>query len=115
LPTVNKKLTGKEKLKNPADFKRVSKKGRRYSSDNLNLSVLKVGDKTEKTRIGITIPNRVEKSAVKRNKTRRLIREFFRLNKDKFTAGTDYSFYVRKNVFTNYLTMEKELKKLLKF
>lgn len=108
---MSKNITSEEKIKKPADFKFIAKKGKRYSTKNLTVNILK--KKSQKPRLGITIPNRVEKSAVKRNKTRRLIREFFRLNKNLFKSDSDYSFYVRKNVFVSYEEIKKETLDLL--
>ncbi len=99
-------------MKKPADFKSAGRGGKKYSTANLTVNILK--KQSQKPRLGITIPNRVEKSAVKRNKTRRLIREFFRLNKNLFKTDRDYSFYVRKNVFSSYLEIKKEMTSLLK-
>lgn len=109
---MSNKLTSLEKIKKPTDFKKVGKSGKKYSTENLAVNILK--KETIETRLGITIPNRVEKSAVRRNKTRRLIREFFRLNREDFKEGFDYSFYIRKNPFNSYREIEGELKTLLK-
>lgn len=112
---MSNKLTSLEKIKKPTDFKKVGRSGKKYSTENLAVNILKKETKKQKeTRLGITIPNRVEKSAVRRNKTRRLIREFFRLNKEVFKEGFDYSFYIRKNPFNSYREIEGELKTLLK-
>ena len=109
---MSNKLTSLEKIKKPTDYKKVGRSGKKYSTENLAVNILK--KETKETRLGITIPNRVEKSAVKRNKTRRFIREFFRLNIENFKEGFDYSFYVRKNPFDSYKKIEGELKTLLK-
>jgi ribonuclease P protein component len=48
------------------------------------------------TRLGITVSKRVGNS-VRRNRVKRLVREFFRLHKDSFPQGCDIVIAARKD------------------
>jgi len=65
-------------LKSNADFKCVYRKNNKVWSKNVTLFFLKNND----FKIGISVSKK-QGSAVERNRTRRLIKEFFRLNRKK--------------------------------
>lgn len=63
-------------------------------------------------RLGITVTKKMG-NAVKRNRVKRLIREFFRLNKDLFPAEHDVVIMAKKNIPPlTYLEACKELTEL---
>ncbi|HPG30903.1 MAG TPA: ribonuclease P protein component [bacterium] len=65
------------------------------------------------SRVCIVTSKKSNSIAVKRNKIRRLAREFFRLNRSTFTLIADYVIIARKNAYyCNYADTEKSLKKL---
>ena len=85
--------------------------GRRYYTKNF-LVILKQ-NRRDITRLGITASKRVG-NAVKRNRTKRLIREFFRLNKQQIPKGYDISIIaLRVNDALNICTVQEELGDLL--
>ena len=63
-------------------------------------------------RLGLTVTKKAG-NAVERNRIKRLIREFFRLNKNLFPAGHDVVIMVKKNMPPlTYLDACKELTEL---
>jgi len=85
--------------------------GRRYYTKNF-LVILKQ-NRRDITRLGITASKRVG-NAVKRNRTKRLIREFFRLNKQQIPKGYDISIIaLRVTDALNICTVQEELGALL--
>lgn len=65
-------------------------------------------------RFGITVSKKVG-NAVRRNRIKRLVREFFRLNRDRFPESTDVVIIARKDLsLTRYRDVESELGQILK-
>jgi ribonuclease P protein component len=58
--------------------------------------VVELRDQVGEKKLGITASKRVG-NAVKRNRVKRLVREFFRKNKDRIKGDTNYIVIVRKN------------------
>jgi ribonuclease P protein component len=68
-----------EHLQNPAQFRLVYEKGLRY--DGLFMSVFVLRNSLDFHRFGLTASRKLSKSAVKRNRAKRLLREVFRLSR----------------------------------
>lgn len=90
-PLVRKRLSKSDKLLTEADFRRVLDLAHR--SGPRTGSLLKIGpykiyiNKTAlHPRIGIAISRKVLKNAVDRNRVRRILKEFFRLNKEQWVG-----------------------------
>lgn len=75
-----------ESLKKNSDFQRVYKQGKSYANRYLVLYVLENG--TACNRIGISVSKKVGNSIV-RHRLKRLIKEAYRLQEDKFYRGLD--------------------------
>ncbi len=79
-------------LRQPAEFDRCFKDGRRSGSLCFGY-VFRRHDQTDidagirRSRLGLAISRRVDKRAVERNRLRRLVREWFRHNEHRFPAG----------------------------
>jgi len=100
-----------ERILKRAELIDLNTHGRRYYTKNF-LVILRQ-NRRDITRLGITVSKRVG-NAVKRNRTKRLIREFFRLNKQQIPKGYDISIIaVRVNDALNICTVQEELGDLL--
>lgn len=99
-----------DRLLKPAEFARVKKLGKKRFTENFTAYLLST--QNERTRIGISASARVT-NAVKRNRIKRLIREFFRLNKGALPPSMDMLIAVRKDSSGNtYSQTEAEMKRL---
>ncbi len=76
----------KERLLNRADFVKLNRLGKRYHTEHFVIILLE--NDLGYTRLGITVSKKTG-NAVKRNRVKRRIREFFRLNKTHFPQGYD--------------------------
>ncbi len=81
-------FTKKERLQSPGDFKRVCTKGKRVRTRCFVVYALPNGDKNP--RLGLTVSARTANSPG-RARIKRLLREFFRLNKALFSLATEAS------------------------
>ena len=100
----------KERATEPQDFRRGMKLGRRSSSRNFMLFI----QESEKTfhRLGIVMKKEIGPAAF-RNRMKRYIREFFRLNKHKLKGSYDIILMVKRGCsFNRYQDAEKELRGL---
>lgn len=99
-----------EKIRDPQDFKKVMRFGKKLPSKNFILFT-KRNDK-QVQRLGIVISKEVGK-ATYRNRVKRLVREFFRLNKHRMGGALDVVILVRKGCALNrYGETEAELRRL---
>lgn len=76
----------KESIKKTKEFQHIYNKGKSFANLYLVMYILK-NDKDE-NRLGISVSKKVGNSVV-RHRLTRLIRESYRLNKDKFIKGID--------------------------
>lgn len=76
-----------ERMKSPADFRRVFE-GRRSVSDDV-LIVYGIENGRDYSRLGISVSRKKVRAAHARNRLKRLIREAFRLSKAELPAGID--------------------------
>ena len=73
-------------IKKNGDFQKVYKTGRSYAGKLLVMYVIRTD--REETRIGISVSKKVGNSVVRHHVTR-LLRESFRLNRDRVKKGLD--------------------------
>ncbi len=100
----------RDRIRKRKDFLRIYQKGIRTSSKNF-ITILS-SNQTGTRRLGITVTKSVGNS-VKRNRVKRLLREFFRLNKDKLPDSQDMVIIVKKDIpFLKYQDVCAELKDL---
>jgi len=103
------------RLLKSGEFQRVRSNGRRFYSRNFIVYTLPNGLGTN--RLGITASARVGGS-VTRNRVKRLIREFFRLNTREISPGRpiDIAIYVKRNIDIKSMdlaSVSMELKRVL--
>ena len=84
-----------ERITNRSDYRSIYDKGVWSSSQNFTRIVY--SNKQGTKRLGITVTKKAG-NAVKRNRIKRLIREFFRLNKALFPAGQDVVVMAKRNM-----------------
>jgi ribonuclease P protein component len=65
-------------------------------------------------RLGLVVGKKVRKEAVRRNRMKRLLREFFRLNKHRLPASQDILIVARKDFsFMKYRDLSSKLEEVL--
>jgi ribonuclease P protein component len=100
-----------EKLLKTPEFKRVLRNGERQSTKYFKIFIFL--NQTDKQRLGITA-SRKTGGAVKRNRIKRILREFFRLHKTCFPASSDILFIAKPGADRlDYSGLSKELAFLL--
>jgi ribonuclease P protein component len=101
----------KERLLKRRDFQDALRKGKRYSSSNFVVVVRPVKEETIK--IGFIAGKRVGK-APERNRFKRLLREFYRLNKNLFPPSCKIIIIVKPYTpLLAYKNLTEELENLL--
>jgi ribonuclease P protein component len=84
-----------DKVTNKSSYRRIYEQGGRRSSRFF--TVVTCGNPKKVRRLGITVTKKTG-NAVFRNRIKRLIREFFRRNKDLFPAEHDTVVMAKKNI-----------------
>ena len=84
-------------LRRPGEYQRVYRKGKRLRGNRFSLIYCKNG--LTENRLGISIHG--IKKAVRRNRIKRIIREFYRLNKNFISPPSDIIFAIRKDFTPN--------------
>jgi ribonuclease P protein component len=91
-PVVMPGFSRQERLRKRVDFLRLSHEGQKIHS--ANFIVLWKERPEPSVRLGVTVSGKVG-NAVVRNRVKRLVREFYRLNKDLF-APVDYNIVAKQ-------------------
>ncbi|MBI4633912.1 MAG: ribonuclease P protein component [Deltaproteobacteria bacterium] len=100
-----------ERIRKRGEFLIIYKRGVRRHSENFTVIVFK--NRGENKRLGIAVSKKVG-DAVKRNRIKRLVREFFRLNKHRFPSSQDIVIIGKKFLPTlTYKDVRVELESLL--
>ncbi len=83
------RLTKRDRIRQSSDFRRIMRKGVRYFTPHFHIRMLR--NPLGITRLGITASRKVG-NACARNRIKRRLREYFRLNRDKMPPGADIVF-----------------------
>ena len=94
------RLPKSEMLRTDREYREVVRRGERATTPHYTIyrdfgAVARVGDPPVDRKIGISVGRRVG-NAVVRNRVKRLLREFYRHNRNVFPAGTRTAIVVRK-------------------
>jgi ribonuclease P protein component len=104
-------FTKEERLQRAEDFSRTRKKGKKTTTKNLFIYTV-LNDKGIR-RLGLSVSKRVGHSP-KRARTKRLLREFFRQNKDLFPKSTDILIVVKSgSTLKNYESVKTQISEAL--
>jgi ribonuclease P protein component len=100
-----------ERLLNRKDFVNLNRVEKRYLTGHFTVFFKENG--LDVSRLGITVSKKIGK-AVKRNRIKRLLREFFRLNKKIFPKGFDVVFVANKGAQSLiYWEIQEELSEII--
>ncbi len=100
-----------ERICHRSDFLRIFQKGAKYQSVHFRASICP--NNLSYRRLGITVGKQVG-SAVERNRLKRLIREFFRLNRDTLPGSSDLVIVAREGAAgLSYWQVAEELKGMM--
>jgi ribonuclease P protein component len=108
----DERLRREERLRRKKDFEVIAKEGVRRHTKNFVI----ISRKNDQgfSRVGAVASKRLGK-AVERNRVKRLMREFFRRNKDRLSPSTDYVIVGKKGAQDlPYAHVVDELSALLK-
>ena len=103
-----------EKLKSKTLIQKIFDEGSAVSNYPLKVLYVRTNDTDETTlKVGVTVPKKNFKSAVHRNRIKRLLRESYRINKDKIFNKTVGSYallflYLGKEI-PEYKAIEKNM------
>lgn len=81
------RLRPRQRLKREADFARAFREGSRARCGDLLVAVAENG--LPYSRLGLSVGKRIWKSAVRRNRIKRIYREAFRLSQEELPVGLD--------------------------
>lgn len=101
-----------ERIRRRSEFAALFESGKRIHSEYL--TVILSRNTSGIRRLGLVVGKRVGKTAVRRNRMKRLLREFFRLNKHRLPASQDILIVARKD-FSSMKSQDlcRELEKVL--
>lgn len=103
-------FTKAERLTKNSEFRRVFRKGKSFSNSCLKVYIHPTNFLEDKpVRLGLVLTRKLGK-AVKRNKLKRRLREFFRLHKHLLKPGLEIIFLPRdRAIDRNYDELEKSI------
>lgn len=93
--TASNRFPGTLRVKTRAEFKKLQAGARKHYSAHF-LTIMNPSSR-ELSRIGITVTTKVDKRATQRNRIKRVVREFFRLNYRQLVGTFDIIVIARQN------------------
>ncbi|MEW2920610.1 ribonuclease P protein component [Muricauda sp. ANG21] len=118
MDTFVNRFPKKEKLKNKMLFESLFKEGKSVSHFPLKLIYLNTSfEDDSKIKVGVVAPKKKFKSAVDRNRIKRLLREAYRLNKslifNNIEGNFAFLFLYLGNKMPSYADIESAMQKLM--
>lgn len=89
------KLAKDDRIRRSSDYRRVFETGARYRTAHVHIRMLK--NALGHRRLGMAVGKKVGKACV-RNRIKRRLREYFRLNRERMPAETDMVFIPLKGI-----------------
>lgn len=107
---MRQSFSKKEKLSQPSDIRRVLRSRQNYRAHGFSVHWQKLdsGDLVQ-SRFGVLVSAKLIKGAVKRNRMKRLVREFLRQNKNKFRFKGDFIIRAGEYKILKYKELEQTL------
>jgi ribonuclease P protein component len=99
----------KERLRLQSEFEEIYQRSKRFSNECFSLYVVK--KETSSRKIAFVVKRNTIRKATARNRVKRLLREAYRLNKNKLIEGINLLLKVKDEriVELNFLEVEKKL------
>jgi ribonuclease P protein component len=91
------KLAKDDKIRRSSDYRRIFETGARYRTAHVHIRIVRNALSTR--RLGMAVGRKVGNACV-RNRIKRKLREYFRLNREKIPAETDMVFIPLKGIDT---------------
>jgi len=104
------RLTKEDRIRRSSEYARIMKKGVRYRTSHFHIRMLR--NPLEVTRLGIAA-GRKAGNACARNRIKRRLKEYFRLNREKLPPETDMVFIALKDA--SVLNTEQLFRELDRF
>lgn len=82
-------LTRSDRIRRGSDYRRIMQEGKNYRTSYFTIRILR--NSLGRARLGI-VTGRKAGNACARNRIKRMLREYFRLNRGKMPPGTDVVF-----------------------
>ena len=107
---LSNSLRKKERIHKKEEFLQILREGERYKTKHFKVMIKE--NHLDRVRLGLIVSKKIG-NAVKRNNIKRLLREFFRINKSFFPLGSDILFIAKPGDDSlNYSKVDKEFKEL---
>lgn len=104
-------LGKEEKVLKSSEYRKVLRDGKGINTEHFRIVICH--NHLEKRRLGITVSRKIG-AAVKRNRTKRLLREFFRLHRDCLPPSSDILFIAKTGADgLDFKEVQDELKNIL--
>ncbi|WP_319406677.1 ribonuclease P protein component [uncultured Desulfosarcina sp.] len=94
LSTLRFKFTKADRIRTSIEYRTLSKNGGRFYSDCF--IIISRRNQVSRSRLGITVSKKVG-NAVTRNRIKRIIREYFRLNRGRLPGRLDINIIARQS------------------